>query len=109
LAKAQKMPADIGVGTGDQGERDGVPVHGHVRQDRGHIGDVAQHDGVGDEAGAFELLLLLDGIAALDHRTPERDPIEKVVVGLDFGGFGTDDASDGSVARFGSRRRSGKI
>jgi len=67
------MPPDVGVGAGDQSGGDGVSVRGHVRQDRGHVGDVGQHDRVGDEAGVFELFLLLDGVATPDHRAAERD------------------------------------
>jgi hypothetical protein len=61
------------------------------------ICDVGQHDRIGNEAGVFELLLLFDRIATLDQRAPERNPIEEVVVGLYFGGFGADDASDFGV------------
>jgi hypothetical protein len=33
------------------------------------------------------LLLLLDGITALDDRSAERHPVEKIVVGFDLGGL----------------------
>jgi hypothetical protein len=92
----------LGAGTGDQGGRDGGSVCGHARQDRGHIGDIGQHDRVGDEVDVSELLLLLDGIATLDHWATERNPVEELVVGLDLGGFGADDAADfcvGDVAQ----------
>ena len=72
----------------------GCPSAGHGGQDHGQVGDVGQHDRVGDQAGVFQLLLLLDGIAAFDHRAAEGDPVEEVVVGLDLGGFGADDAAD---------------
>ena len=42
----------------------------------------------------FSCFLLLDGVAALDHRPPERHPVQEIVVGLDLGGFGTDAAAD---------------
>ena len=103
MAEAEDVPADVGAGTGDQAWRNGVPVGGHVRQNCCHISDVGQHDRVGDEAGVFELLLLLDRIATLDHRTAERNPIEEVVVGLYFGGFGADDASDSGVGDVAAR------
>jgi hypothetical protein len=34
------------------------------------------------KTGVFELLLLLDGITALDHRAAEGDPVEEIVVGV---------------------------
>jgi len=86
--------AHVGAGGGDQGGRDGVAVPGHAGKDRGQVGDIGQHDRVGDEAGVLELFLLLDGIAALDHRPAKRNPVEKVIVGLDLGGFRADDAAD---------------
>ena len=33
---------------------------------------------ISDETGIFELLLLLDGITAFDHRAAERDPVEEI-------------------------------
>jgi hypothetical protein len=48
-----------------------MPVLGHVGQRLGEVGNVGQHDRVGDEAGVFELLLLLDGIATLDDVAEE--------------------------------------
>jgi hypothetical protein len=70
-----------------------------VRQDTGQVRDIGQHDRVGDEASVFELLLLLDGIAALDHRAAERHPVQEIVEGFDLGGFGADDAADLDVGK----------
>src|SRR4051812_39364757 len=67
-----------------------MPISVHGGQRGGHIGNVGEHDSVGDEARVFELFLLFDGIAALDDRSAKGDPVEKVVEGLDFGGLGTD-------------------
>jgi len=44
-----------------------VPFGSHVGQGARHVIDVGQLDRVGDQAGVHELLLLLDGIAALDR------------------------------------------
>jgi hypothetical protein len=97
LAEAQNVPTDVGAGAGEQVGRDCVSVRGHARQDCGHIDDIGQHDRGGDQAGVFELLLLLKGIAALDHRATERNPVEELVVGFDLGGFGADDAANFGV------------
>jgi hypothetical protein len=43
------------------------------------------------------LLFLLYGIAALDHGATEADPIEEIVVSLDFGCLGSDDPADFGV------------
>ena len=66
--------------------------------DGAQVGDVGQHDRIGDEAGVFELLFLLDGIAALDHRPAKRHPIEEVVIRIDLGGLGTGDALPNNLA-----------
>ncbi|HTF62971.1 MAG TPA: hypothetical protein VK638_09695, partial [Edaphobacter sp.] len=36
--------------------------------------------------GVFQLLFLLDGIAALDHGSAKADTVEEIIVGLDLGG-----------------------
>jgi hypothetical protein len=40
------------------------------------------------------LLLLFDGITALDHWAAERDPIEEVVIAFDFCGLDADGTTD---------------
>jgi hypothetical protein len=88
------MAAYIGAETGNQGGCNWVPVGGHIGKDACQVGDVGQHDGVGDQACVFQLLFLLDGVAALDHRATEGHPVQKIIVGLDLGGFSTDAPAD---------------
>ena len=94
MTEAADVLACVGAQVGNQARSDWVLVLGHGRQHAGHVGDVGQHDRVGDQAGIFELLLLLDRVAALHHRAAEGDPIEEVVEGLDLGGFAADGAPD---------------
>ena len=78
-----------------------VAVLGHVDDNVGEIGDVGEHDRVGDKVHVLELFLLFDGIAALDDGPAEGDPVQEIVEGLDLGGFGTNTAThlgDGDVA-----------
>jgi hypothetical protein len=81
-------------GAYDQGWGDGVSVVVHRDERGGQIGYVGQHHRVGDEARVFELLLLLNRIAALDDGATERNPIEEVVEGFDLGGLGANRPTD---------------
>lgn len=86
--------AHVGAGRGGKFGRDGMSVGSHGGKHLGQVGDVGEHDPVGDQAGVFELLLLLDRIAAFDDRASEGDPIEKIVEGFDLCGFGADGPAD---------------
>jgi hypothetical protein len=88
LPEAADVLTRVGAEATDEGGRDGVPVSVHRGERGGHVGDVGEHHRVGDQARVFELLFLLDGIAALDHWAAERDPVEEVVEGLDLRGLG---------------------
>ena len=90
MPEAADVLARVRAEAADQGGRDGVPISVHGGQRGGHVGNVGEHDSVGDEARVFELFLLFDWIAALDDRSAKGDPVEEVVEGLDFGGLGTD-------------------
>jgi len=67
-----------------------MAVRGHIGNHLSEIGDVGEHDCVGNQAGTFQLFFLLHRIAALDYRVAEADPVEGVIVGLDLGGLGAD-------------------
>src|SRR3954452_777049 len=62
--EAADVLARVRAEAADQGGRDGVLISVHGGQRGGHVGDVGEHDSVGDEARVFELFLLFDWIAA---------------------------------------------
>jgi len=74
LAKTADVLAHIRAEAGNQPGSDAVAIPRHGRQNFGHIGDIGQHDRVGDEASIFELLLLLDRMRRLG-RPPLARPI----------------------------------
>src|SRR5215218_8562917 len=77
LPEAADVLARVRAEAADQGGRDGVPISVHGGQRGGHVGDVGEHDSIGDEARVFELFLLFDWIAALDDRSAKGDPVEE--------------------------------
>ncbi len=102
FTESSNVLAHVGAGRGGECGRDRVSVGGHGGEHLGQVGDIGEHDPIGDQAGVFELLLLLDRVAALDDRAAEGDPVEKIVVGLDLGGLGADGPPDlriGDVAQ----------
>jgi hypothetical protein len=84
-AEAADMFSEIGADAGDQVGGDGMSVVCHGVEDLRQVCNVGQHYRIGDEAGVFYLLLLLDRITARDHRAAEANPVEKFVVGTSFG------------------------
>jgi hypothetical protein len=78
LTEASDVFTSIGAETADHAGHDGMPFRCHGRK---------CHSQVGDETDVFELLLLLDRIAAFDPWAADGNPVEEIVVSFDLGGF----------------------
>ncbi len=81
-AELANLLSHIRRGGGDQFGADGMAVRGHIGDHLSEIGDVGEHDCVGDQAGIFQLFFLLHRIAALDYRAAEADPVEDAICGF---------------------------
>jgi hypothetical protein len=64
----------------------------------GHVNDIVQHNGIGNQILILDALFVLDWITRFDEAfTTKEDPLRKKIVGFYFGCRRLDLRSEGSI------------
>lgn len=79
-AEAEEMTAHIRAQSADESGRHYEAFRDHAVDHIREVDDILEHNGVGDETGVFDPLGLFYRIPALDDRSAEADPIQKIVL-----------------------------